>query len=572
MSRKTKDFTIANNSLPEFGNPPDKHSRKKKSKIRKKDRPLWSAPRTDAPLTATDGETNSVNEALGYSQFHSHDAEHESDDGWSDTSGRSSEPDLGKERQGLTKNTATIQTNVAESRQADPPMICNLPVPVSFSSDDEDSSGEDSDHGFAHSALGASPYTVKQRSNEDLTRDINQRPPSPPASPKKNTSEHFIGYRSMDTNRKAIPHYLTRTSSRPDPSDSPNFHSSNARQHQHEPQYNPNEQSSVGSPRINGIEFAGNYGDGRVSGNEKGTRGYDPDYESDQTGLQYIPRDPYQDSDYDLQNDPRYYPETAESGSEYIPAIYNAEFPDASKTDPETGYLPSQSQLLREANDSISSSQVQKRDRRTMTWLIVCLGCALVALAALTGGIVGALVSKEDADVVELSEPTENSSPTTPAANITKAPTIPTLVPTSSPADIEERTEGPTPSPQTFSPTSLATTITSLLPTPSPTRMEQSTEFPTQAPQTISPTSLAPTIPNPVPTPSPTDTKESEGEPTQSPQTIFPPTTASSEEGTSNTPAAAITNTPQVATTPAPVTGGGGFGTSGGFGTGGWWR
>jgi hypothetical protein len=151
-------------------------------------------------------------------------------------------------------------------------------------------------------------------------------------------------------------------------------------------------------------------------------------------------------------------------------------------------------------DDSVSYTLSAKHTRRTMNRLVICLGLSLVALAALGGGLVGALIKGSDdsssSDIGPLAatptpapvsagipSPTEPTGPT-PSPPTPSEPTPPTQ-PTAPVVPVSPPTPAPAPAP-TLAPVVAATPGPTLAP------VVAATPGPTPAP-TVAPT-LAPTV------------------------------------------------------------------------------
>ena len=207
--------------------------------------------------------------------------------------------------------------------------------PVASDDDEDGDAGDEgsvSEHGFSKSTLGPSPFSPTKASKPSMA-------PVPPQEP-------------MENSYKA-----------PAPSEDSPF--SHPQQRRYSPGAGYDDEELPVKPTAN-------------------VTSVDP-YKK----AQYISNDPENDPYYNPEQDPRN--EQAQKSS--VP-VHHAVYPDAepSHSDLERG----NSSYKHGFEDSMVFSEARKRDRRTMIYLVGCLACALVALAALTGGIVGAIIYREN--------------------------------------------------------------------------------------------------------------------------------------------------------------------------------
>jgi len=185
----------------------------------------------------------------------------------------------------------------------------------------------------------------------------------------------------------------------------------------------------------------------------------------DRNGLQYISSNPQQDPYYDQAKDPRI---NHKSARKQELAIHRAVYPDA-----DDSFVS-----RRRGDESISFLGSYKKERRVLMSLIVCLGCALVCLSGLVGGILGAalLGGEDDGDIDQQDErgvvpvATPVQSPVVkPEDTPIESPTAPVEPPTNVDATdpVATPSMSPTLSPST-SPIASSSTETSELPTTKP--------------------------------------------------------------------------------------------------------
>ena len=339
--------------------------------------------------------------------------------GWSDNSGKSSvdsedltpPPPRQAPRQELRQQQRQEQPAPVSRQKSAAPM--NRPKSAktaSFLSQNaprqnspmvrDDDSDEEPD---ARSALGAPPFARKQSSRGNARDEYAQGPPSP-------------GGRNAPRPRSPRPSRgSSRDSSRESPHGRNGSHSSTPRGRDGQRGSEKESRSMAPAPRRVAASIAApvpvqyeqrndqdqeQYNSRRDPGNRQ-TQEHDPRYGGQD-------QDPYyadEQGDYN------------EQGNHEEQGNYDHGDHDVYKDEYHDEEQPTTTSRSRQ-DDSVSYNLSAKHTRRTMNWLIICLGLSLVALAALGGGLVGALI-KGGGD----SSPSERDSDINPlAAAPTPAP------------------------------------------------------------------------------------------------------------------------------------------------------
>lgn len=390
--------------------------------------------------------------------------EDESEEGWSDDSGRDSDrfenEHRGKGRAPASSFTTKLPPAPEHPARASASKLSNLfgaDRDDGFDDEDEDSEEES----YSRSALGGvSPYLTgtssPKRSSESKVRSAPTPPgrtPSPPptyggveppgerTSPKKVSSDpkEYIGYRSLDSQRPAVPRHVP-PSSGPDPNTEPEAYYAQRNgppppplavpPQNYEPQPPNAYEDYNGRPDYNAPEYDHN-GDPRSEGQEMGNdAGYDANT-------------PYSTEYDDYQEHPDPQGETAYNGGT-TDSAYKATYAEDLEAPMEARSQPTR------AEGSLAFSEANPRERRTLWCLLIWLVVAMIILAGLVGGLLGSKIFQPAPSLVVVATPAPGStpapapSPPTGPSNPVPAPT-PALPVTGRPTEGGSTTAPPTP-------------------------------------------------------------------------------------------------------------------------------
>lgn len=474
MPRKSKEFTIAQQAEGRNGESSNK---------------ARSSGRLKGDDDDDDGDHYpTTNRMVGGALPHS-DPEDESEDGWSDDSGKDSDVGLispkkktepkeeiysDEEHMPPTTRSSRLATSSSASK-------LNSYFTANTSPDDLDDSDDDDDLYMRSSALGMTPqYLSRSSSKENLRKDPvgtsggsigaptrPERPPSPPSSPKKLDKvepDQYIGYRGLDSQRKAVPRYIPPPGTNPDPNTDPEGYFAKYGQpapaaslnapplsEPYNDNYNePYPQRSSGTafdyatPRAADVDDKGlpptnsysgkdnNYGQSEAAPFAAGAglgagAGYVAGNFNDHQEGQYDDEHGFREGDYFDATQNRGAP--AEVGDE---AKYGA-----------NEY---------HTNESVALSEAEKRFHKKEIKLIVILMVSLIVLAGVVGGIVGVVIGNRN-------KSNNNGSPTNrPVAAPVLAPIgVPTLKPTPRPTIAPTVAPSSAPIVNTAAPTGIVT-------------------------------------------------------------------------------------------------------------------